>query len=57
MKEINSSDLDMHEAYPPDVVVLLYDITDTSSFSFIADIFLVNVKQTNLKKLCKVTKK
>jgi hypothetical protein len=41
MKEINSSDLDLHEVYPPDVVILLYDITDPNSFSFIADIFLV----------------
>ena len=31
----------MHEAYPPDVVILLYDVTDPNSFSFIADIFLV----------------
>lgn len=30
----------MHEAYPPDVVVLLYDLTDPNSFKFIADIFL-----------------
>lgn len=30
----------MHEAYPPDVVVLLYDLTDPNSFTFIADIFL-----------------
>ncbi len=41
MKEINSTDLDLHEVYPPDAVILLYDITDPNSFSFIADIFLV----------------
>lgn len=41
LKEINSSDLEMHEAYPPDVVILLYDLTDPNSFSFIADIFIV----------------
>ncbi|CAF0742749.1 unnamed protein product [Brachionus calyciflorus] len=40
LKEINASDLDMHEAYPPDVVILMYDVTDPNSFSFIADIFL-----------------
>lgn len=40
LKEINSSDLDMHETYPPDVVILLYDLTDSNSFSFVADIFL-----------------
>lgn len=40
LKEINSSDLELHEVYPPDVVILLYDLTDRTSFSFIADIFL-----------------
>ena len=40
LKEINSSDLELHEVYPPDVVILLYDVTDPNSFSFIADIFL-----------------
>lgn len=40
LKEINSSDLELHEAYPPDVVIFLYDVTDPNSFQFIADIFL-----------------
>ncbi len=42
LKEINSSDLELHEAYPPDVVILLYDLTDPHSFQFIADIFLAS---------------
>jgi hypothetical protein len=33
----------MHEAYPPDVVILLYDVTDPNSFAFVADIFLVGL--------------
>ena len=42
LKEINSSDLEMHEVYPPDVVLLLYDITDPNSLAWVADIFIVN---------------
>jgi hypothetical protein len=42
LKEINSnSDVEIHEAFPPDIVVLLYDWTDPNSFQFIADIFMV----------------
>jgi hypothetical protein len=41
LKEINSTDIELHEVYPPDVVIFLYDLTDTNSFSFVADIFLV----------------
>lgn len=42
LKEISSSsDVEIHEAFPPDIVVLLYDLTDPNSFQFIADIFMV----------------
>jgi hypothetical protein len=41
LKEINSSDIELHEVYPPDVVIFLYDLTDPNSFTFVADIFLV----------------
>ena len=44
LKEINSSDLELHEVYPPDVVILMYDLTDPNSFQFIADIFLVRLR-------------
>lgn len=40
LKEINSSDLELHEVYPPDVVIFLYDLTDPNSFQFVANIFL-----------------
>lgn len=51
----------MHETYPPDVVILLYDLTDSNSFSFVADIFLVNLnnfkKQLTYNQLTISTKK
>jgi hypothetical protein len=41
LKEINSvHDIDIHKTYPPDIVVLLYDITDPTSFEYTADIYL-----------------
>jgi len=51
LKEINSSDLELHEAYPPDVVILMYDLTDPHSFQFIADIFLVSITLIKNRKL------
>ena len=49
LKEINSGDVEFHEVYPPDVVILMYDLTDPNSFSFIADIFLVGISRFGAK--------
>jgi hypothetical protein len=40
----------MHEVYPPDVVLLLYDITDPNSLTWVADIFIVNTKRNSFFK-------